>query len=300
MYHSRHTACPLLFFFFLMIRRPPRSTLFPYTTLFRSLLRGGAHPLRAVRRYDHGPVRGDLLLVAQDDGAAPVRDPGKVALLAAVRRDERGLLPDAADRPVGHAAARLHLLAGARSLRSEPLVDYWGVPDRALDPRVCGEPAAKPDAWPTGRERPVGWRHAGVEHSLAAAGLQLLRDPHGGEPAAALEDGAPRADARPPCRAAGADPCAGRVVVAHAGGVRPADPGARAAHAHAVARVRGCRRAARRYLPLGVRAVRGMTTHATHPSLGLDSRKMAFWAFIGSGCLLVTSLISTHLVSHGE
>src|SRR3712207_7987733 len=26
-----------MFFFFLMIRRPPRSTLFPYTTLFRSL-----------------------------------------------------------------------------------------------------------------------------------------------------------------------------------------------------------------------------------------------------------------------
>src|SRR5690242_21344723 len=29
----------LLFFFFLMIRRPPRSTLFPYTTLFRSAVR---------------------------------------------------------------------------------------------------------------------------------------------------------------------------------------------------------------------------------------------------------------------
>src|SRR5438132_5846859 len=28
-----------LFFFFLMIRRPPRSTLFPYTTLFRSISR---------------------------------------------------------------------------------------------------------------------------------------------------------------------------------------------------------------------------------------------------------------------
>src|SRR5688572_32345848 len=28
-----------MFFFFLMIRRPPRSTLFPYTTLFRSLER---------------------------------------------------------------------------------------------------------------------------------------------------------------------------------------------------------------------------------------------------------------------
>src|SRR2546423_13659603 len=29
--------CRFVFFFFLMIRRPPRSTLFPYTTLFRSL-----------------------------------------------------------------------------------------------------------------------------------------------------------------------------------------------------------------------------------------------------------------------
>src|SRR3712207_9351549 len=28
----------VIFFFFLMIRRPPRSTLFPYTTLFRSQL----------------------------------------------------------------------------------------------------------------------------------------------------------------------------------------------------------------------------------------------------------------------
>src|SRR3712207_8342774 len=33
--------CVLLSFFFLMIRRPPRSTLFPYTTLFRS---GGGSP----------------------------------------------------------------------------------------------------------------------------------------------------------------------------------------------------------------------------------------------------------------
>src|SRR2546429_4882667 len=30
------SVSPLCFFFFLMIRRPPRSTLFPYTTLFRS------------------------------------------------------------------------------------------------------------------------------------------------------------------------------------------------------------------------------------------------------------------------
>src|SRR2546426_4783030 len=42
----------LYFFFFLMIRRPPRSTLFPYTTLFRSHRdvdqgRDARHPARA-------------------------------------------------------------------------------------------------------------------------------------------------------------------------------------------------------------------------------------------------------------
>src|SRR5687768_18584782 len=31
------------FLFFLMLRRPPRSTLFPYTTLFRSIPEGFAH-----------------------------------------------------------------------------------------------------------------------------------------------------------------------------------------------------------------------------------------------------------------
>src|SRR5258706_14352754 len=34
LYGCRHLHIPC--FFFLMIRRPPRSTLFPYTTLFRS------------------------------------------------------------------------------------------------------------------------------------------------------------------------------------------------------------------------------------------------------------------------
>src|SRR2546429_5612417 len=58
-------------FFFLMIRRPPRSTLFPYTTLFRSLRlvprvahRADAHlahalDLRAVRLGDRLALRAD-------------------------------------------------------------------------------------------------------------------------------------------------------------------------------------------------------------------------------------------------
>src|SRR2546430_7583589 len=48
-------------FFFLMIRRPPRSTLFPYTTLFRSVpAQGGRDDVRvgggeAAERYVPGP-----------------------------------------------------------------------------------------------------------------------------------------------------------------------------------------------------------------------------------------------------
>src|SRR5438034_11067818 len=34
--HYLHLRVIVIVFFFLMIRRPPRSTLFPYTTLFRS------------------------------------------------------------------------------------------------------------------------------------------------------------------------------------------------------------------------------------------------------------------------
>src|SRR3982751_4526418 len=45
-----------LFFFFLMIRRPPRSTLFPYTTLFRSLAKD-PHRTRHVKgRGDQEPA----------------------------------------------------------------------------------------------------------------------------------------------------------------------------------------------------------------------------------------------------
>src|SRR2546429_7051770 len=58
----RHLRCSFLFFF-LMIRRPPRSTLFPYTTLFRSCrlrdLRpgdGGARPDRAPWPVGCGPT----------------------------------------------------------------------------------------------------------------------------------------------------------------------------------------------------------------------------------------------------
>src|SRR5260370_23206682 len=48
-----------IFFFFLMIRRPPRSTLFPYTTLFRSdssRAPRGEGPQGAMRAARQGPA----------------------------------------------------------------------------------------------------------------------------------------------------------------------------------------------------------------------------------------------------
>src|SRR2546430_15612192 len=46
-----------LFFFFLMIRRPPRSTLFPYTTLFRSAQQPGRPCGIETERFGSGGQR---------------------------------------------------------------------------------------------------------------------------------------------------------------------------------------------------------------------------------------------------
>src|SRR5260370_42393855 len=59
---------PLALFFFLMIRRPPRSTLFPYTTLFRSpgaeMLGIGSNRERGLgRRLEQQAVDDRLVLV---------------------------------------------------------------------------------------------------------------------------------------------------------------------------------------------------------------------------------------------
>src|SRR5437764_11081227 len=51
-----------LFFFFLMLRRPPRSTLFPYTTLFRS---------RVPRRLHVAAVHEPDAMLARQAGRAP-------------------------------------------------------------------------------------------------------------------------------------------------------------------------------------------------------------------------------------
>src|SRR5256885_15258469 len=52
------TSEPDAQFFFLMIRRPPRSTLFPYTTLFRSGSAGATIPGGRFRKGGDAPLRG--------------------------------------------------------------------------------------------------------------------------------------------------------------------------------------------------------------------------------------------------
>src|SRR2546426_12733767 len=69
-------------FFFLMIRRPPRSTLFPYTTLFRSMNSesfnqgddAGAQPLRCVRIVQ-GHVSADFAEPRSEEHTSELQSP---------------------------------------------------------------------------------------------------------------------------------------------------------------------------------------------------------------------------------
>src|SRR5256886_14619372 len=68
---NTRAALTYTFFFFLMIRRPPRSTLFPYTTLFRSISsRTGSSRLR----------RGPLTCEAHDGAVLRCGNPVLVPL----------------------------------------------------------------------------------------------------------------------------------------------------------------------------------------------------------------------------
>src|SRR5690349_24645284 len=58
--------CRLVIFFFLMIRRPPRSTLFPYTTLFRSRQRSSSR--RGAKREE---CAGSIARSAPGEAARP-------------------------------------------------------------------------------------------------------------------------------------------------------------------------------------------------------------------------------------
>src|SRR3989441_3174669 len=106
-----------------MIRRPPRSTLFPYTTLFRSGFPGGldgftqrvlgvAFEYRAAEREIDDP---DLVLLAQLDGllkGGNHRAVGPLAVLVEdAQIDQIGVRPNASECPRADRAARIYSVA---------------------------------------------------------------------------------------------------------------------------------------------------------------------------------------------
>src|SRR5690348_17404377 len=68
-----------------MIRRPPRSTLFPYTTLFRSVRSGRIVP--ALQNVAH--MRDHPQPTLTDEALEITHDPGGIGHLAAERAEER-------------------------------------------------------------------------------------------------------------------------------------------------------------------------------------------------------------------
>ena len=105
-------------------RRDPR---FPAARLppARHLLRGGPLPRRARRRLGLRAVRGDLLLVPEDDRPAAVRAPRQAAFLVLAHRLHAGLLRPVPARRRGDDAA-LRRLPGRRRLDDLNLVSTAG------------------------------------------------------------------------------------------------------------------------------------------------------------------------------
>src|SRR2546422_11662644 len=110
-----------------MIRRPPRSTLFPYTTLFRSLLRRhkaaqAAHRLELGTAYrDHGLVF-----------AKPFGDPLQMNNLG--QREYKELLKRARVRPIKFHGLR-HTCAALLFKKGTPIhvcADRLGHKDRTI------------------------------------------------------------------------------------------------------------------------------------------------------------------------
>src|SRR3989449_1951359 len=173
-----------------MIRRPPRSTLFPYTTLFRSFRlptdprepRQRGHPA-----VPHEPAR--LPVPTRDRGATPelasvgARFPlygGRARRHAGARELELGLELQAGARGGGRCGAghRLrHDPAKARSparRRQHPLQSAVARPDRAAQP---GHREGERGAAPAGAAHPgaaAQTRRCGAPVSRATAGAVLL------------------------------------------------------------------------------------------------------------------------------
>src|SRR3712207_5771645 len=95
-----------MFFFFLMIRRPPRSTLFPYTTLFRSRRTEPISPSawRSARRNTARSVRAAAIARAEYEGCPPRPVRGSAFHAATASGVNQTVRLPRARRPASYAA----------------------------------------------------------------------------------------------------------------------------------------------------------------------------------------------------
>src|SRR5450830_970741 len=96
-------------FFFLMIRRPPRSTLFPYTTLFRS---GGQRTVAFDQSVQRVAVQRELLISRSEEHTSELQS--RFDLVCRLLLEKKKL----------HAGERVHRIRAAAD-------------DRAATPHAC-------------------------------------------------------------------------------------------------------------------------------------------------------------------
>src|SRR5437016_7868613 len=116
-----------LFFFFLMIRRPPRSTLFPYTTLFRSI------SLKEARmRYDEGKMTLVQFRQVEDQAIVQaIRMQEEIGLAVLTDGEYRRLnFQDSFGESVsGYDAAKATLKFYAQRVEGSNPLQRWEIPD---------------------------------------------------------------------------------------------------------------------------------------------------------------------------
>src|SRR2546427_156781 len=143
-YHLVQRLAVYISFFFLMIRRPPRSTLFPYTTLFRSstladagrTAKGGRRDVSRSSSGLQSLVRGAAARSSasgcrSEQRAGAVRGRGRHS--CAHRKHLRGLRregPAKARTDARRQLARIHAVVGARDSRPRRLHEIGHVPGR--------------------------------------------------------------------------------------------------------------------------------------------------------------------------